>query len=427
MPGLFSCWSNGPLAACFGEHRRRRAKGEKRFVRDVEVVALAAAKFKRALNHNGADARPFHVWIQDQHELNELACVKGHYFVLDMFKGIDVLGTKDEAGVPNWRKVDHFPVYGMAQPTRPALERVVTRLLSEGAKRIISVSMREEPALCVGPEGLVYSPRNPDHVIENLVDTGITAPELERKERALKEELLSKAARNGGRAVCFHAVFPEVDPEEPHHVHVGQDGIHTIREMYEAQMARTPQLHFERVPVTDERAPEEQDFDQLCGILRAAPAEGTAFVLNCQMGRGRTTTAMVVTVMVLVARGMHAPHHSGAKTQADVHPAVERLVAALPDGQAAQHALDAAIDACSRMQNIRDVIWKARSDAEHKHTAAERDFWMKRARDFLERYLYLICFQAYLREEAPLGWRCSFVSWMDSRENLRDIIEEARV
>jgi hypothetical protein len=48
---------------------------------------------------------------------------------------------------------------------------------------------------------------------------------------------------------------------------------------------------------TDESALEEKDFDQLHDTIRKAGPD-TPLIFNCQLGRGRTTTAMVVAQLV---------------------------------------------------------------------------------------------------------------------------------
>lgn len=48
-------------------------------------------------------------------------------------------------------------------------------------------------------------------------------------------------------------------------------------------------VDYVRVPLTDEKAPKEKDFDKLIKRCWSMPP-GAAVVFNCQMGRGRTTT-----------------------------------------------------------------------------------------------------------------------------------------
>ncbi len=51
------------------------------------------------------------------------------------------------------------------------------------------------------------------------------------------------------------------------------------------------------MPIVDEKAPRETDFDAMLDCLRGVPAD-CACVFNCQMGKGRTTTGMIVACLV---------------------------------------------------------------------------------------------------------------------------------
>ncbi len=60
-------------------------------------------------------------------------------------------------------------------------------------------------------------------------------------------------------------------------------------------------VEYLRVPVTDEKAPKTSDF----AILAARawdPPEGAALMYNCQMGRGRTTTGMIIASLIILRR-----------------------------------------------------------------------------------------------------------------------------
>ena len=60
-------------------------------------------------------------------------------------------------------------------------------------------------------------------------------------------------------------------------------------------------IDYLRVPVTDEKAPKEADFALLLQRLWNAP-EDAALVFNCQMGRGRTTTGMIIASLLRLKR-----------------------------------------------------------------------------------------------------------------------------
>lgn len=71
-------------------------------------------------------------------------------------------------------------------------------------------------------------------------------------------------------------------------------------------------IEYVRVPVTDEKAPKDNDVDLLVQrVWRIAQEDETrmsmgqqpsAIVFNCQMGRGRTTTGMIIASMVLLRK-----------------------------------------------------------------------------------------------------------------------------
>ena len=52
-----------------------------------------------------------------------------------------------------------------------------------------------------------------------------------------------------------------------------------------------------RMPIVDEKAPRECDFDNMLSSLRDVGPD-TACVFNCQMGKGRTTLGMVAACLV---------------------------------------------------------------------------------------------------------------------------------
>lgn len=77
--------------------------------------------------------------------------------------------------------------------------------------------------------------------------------------------------------------------------------VQTPLEVYQGLQEEGYPVDYERVPVTDEKSPKERDFDLL--LRRLANAHpSTALVFNCQMGRGRTTTGMVVACLVHLRR-----------------------------------------------------------------------------------------------------------------------------
>lgn len=76
------------------------------------------------------------------------------------------------------------------------------------------------------------------------------------------------------------------------------------------------------MPITDEKAPKDSDFELLIRRLWDVPLNA-AFVFNCQMGRGRTTTGGRATACGSTSPAVHLDvkvgimlHKAGAKQAA---------------------------------------------------------------------------------------------------------------
>jgi hypothetical protein len=148
------------------------------------------------------------------------------------------------------------------------------------------------------------------------------------------------------------------------------------------------------------QAPKDADFDRIISMVQGAPVD-SAFVFNCQMGRGRTTTGMVIASLAILQRagavraaleapaggpvpalpsappwfaaGISRARASQTLSSASEEERVEALRAGhllvvrsilrvLPQGLLAKAMLDAVIDACAAMQNIRAVIAQYRGN-----------------------------------------------------------------
>ena len=123
--------------------------------------------------------------------------------------------------------------------------------------------------------------------------TGITRERVEAMEERLRDEVLAEAGRYDGRVL----VSEELDNGEVVDTWLVVQAVQTPVEVYAAFAAEGYQLSYVRIPITDEKAPKCQDCDAIAGRCVAADSD-TALIFNCQMGRGRTTTAMIVAALV---------------------------------------------------------------------------------------------------------------------------------
>jgi hypothetical protein len=176
--------------------------------------------------------------------------------------------------------------------------------------------------------------------------------------------------------------------------------------------------------------------------------EGAALMFNCQMGRGRTTTGMIIASLVYLRRNHAFPGDALYEPstapewfqQISMAPSTPRaadmlkvghwgvvrsLMRVLECGQMGKSILDAVVDAASAMQNLREAIAGYRSrilseSKEHKRAAITAV-----CLQYLERYYILIAFAGYLVSPkfapgSPL--HASFPEWMKARPELRSIL-----
>ena len=98
------------------------------------------------------------------------------------------------------------------------------------------------------------------------------------------------------------------------------------------------------------------------------------------------------------------------------------------NGMECREALDAIIDRCSALQNIRQAVLQYRKVVNQQHVEPRvRRVALSRGAEYLERYFRLIAFAAYLGSEAFDGFcgqgesRMTFKSWLHQRPEVQAI------
>jgi len=223
-----------------------------------------------------------------------------------------------------------------------------------------------------------------------------------------------------------------------------EEDLVTLSAMYEQFKLLDYDLSYARMPIVDEKAPSEASFDAMVQELRAL-APDTACVFNCQMGKGRTTTGMIVACLMRdivhgQAEGREFPIPTVNRDECDEDEAIEeehrlgnyqvieQLYRYIPEARQGKAHLDHVIDLCGTpkeggtgLQNLRECIqW-----TEEKYNfepKLKKPFWKQMSMNFIERYCYLIVFATYLKERAPRGLDISFILWLDIRAEIREII-----
>ncbi|ETW01657.1 hypothetical protein H310_06280 [Aphanomyces invadans] len=373
---------------------------------------------------------PFSTWLQGHPDLFRLLDTMGgatypsskvlHNNILkfDHFPGLNRLPMVLGPNVPNFRQVGDFPIFGTAQVFQEGIVDVLQHLRSIGHPKAIWINLREEVILYVA--GRPFAVRNQDNVFLNAEYPGIEVNEITAIEATLKKELIEKVSRNNGLFKHLHEPREYVT-EESFDVISPENDIFTLDDAYHAVRRAGFDVRYARIPVSDEIAPEEKDFDDLVRLLgpiftsEVGSQHPTAIICNCQMGRGRTTTMLVCMYMLRAVIAGAVPSHVEPKST--VHfGVIDELVATLDNGQASLDLVNHAVDMADHVQNLRDCIDSCRELTKENGLSVEKqEYFMQRAVNYLERYFYLICFASYILDEQPKKFPTLFVNWMCSR------------
>ncbi|XP_020701616.1 paladin [Dendrobium catenatum] len=349
-------------------------------------------------------------------------------------------------GAPNYRQAGSLPVHGVAIPTINGIRNVLVHIDARQngkQKKVLWHNLREEPVVYINDRPFVL--RDVEKPFSNLEYTGINSVRVEQMESRLKEDILIEAARYGSKILVTDEL-PDgqmVDLWEP----VTRDYVKTPLEVYQELQMEGFLVDYERVPITDEKSPKERDFDDL--VHRISQVENdTEYIFNCQMGRGRTTTGMVIATLVYLNRigasGIPRTHSIGKiyNNGLDVsdnmpnsedaarrgeYPVIRSLIRVLEGGLEGKRQVDKVIDKCDAMQNLREAIGNYRNNILRQPDEKKREASLSFFVEYLERYYFLICFAVYIHTERAVlhaisSERNTFSDWMRARPELYSIL-----
>ena len=81
-----------------------------------------------------------------------------------------------------------------------------------------------------------------------------------------------------------------------------EEDVETPLDVYNSIRKLGFNVDYYRIPITDEQAPIPNVFNEL--IERSLHlSTSTDIIFNCQMGRGRTTTGIIITVLIDMIKG----------------------------------------------------------------------------------------------------------------------------
>uniref|UniRef100_A0A670ZQZ5 Paladin n=1 Tax=Pseudonaja textilis TaxID=8673 RepID=A0A670ZQZ5_PSETE len=357
--------------------------------------------------------------LQANMNLSELTITAEHItkgvrvLVVDERFSPDVLSTIKDMNVANFRRVPKMPVYGMAQPNSKAIGNVLNYLTDAKRKHshILWINLREDIVLEENEQ--TYTLREAGNLEQQITVPVASSEQLEKLESVLKNDLLKSQKRI------------EVYLEQEKQTKMLKSCL-TMQEIFNQHKSNCQGLAYKRIPVPDFCGPREKDFDQMLEAMKGALAEDlhTAFVFNCHSGRGRTTTAMVMAVLILwhfngIPEIMEdeivsVPDAKYTKGEFEV---VMKVLQILPEGHRMKKEVDMALDTVSETMtpmhyHLREIIISTYRQGKTAKEEAEVQTLQLRSLQFLERYIYLILFNAYLHLAKKDSWEKPFSIWM---------------
>merc|ERR1711878_261095 len=390
----------------------------------------------------------------------------------DHFEKIQKLPDKVD-GVPNFRRVPGYKVYCCGQPTIEGFTNALNKACGDiypKTNKIIWLNMRQEPIVYVNGNPICARP--PNKIGEYAELGNVTRDSVKKDEEEFMRVVEGRAKGNDGKLK-----YVDVNKAE-HEVEVKE--LTTLSLVIEGLKEKFPGLVHQRIPVCNSAAPTEADFDTLCKTLEGS-AVNCPVIVNCQVGLSRSTTGCVAACLFREFQ-LAASYEGLVETVPGVNldllkmdnyqmdkdkdtlfcgefEVVKELMAALGDeGVASKRECDKVIDKNgpapkgTGIKQLRENIAESKLSYEIMDDAAQA-FLKTKIMDNIQKYFYLICFTAYLREQSKIakdgvseeekkafsltGGKVStptenlkvvtsFSKWMDDHANLRQICEEGK-
>lgn len=199
-------------------------------------------------------------------------------------------------GAPNFRMAD-MNIFGVAQPTLTGIKTILSLLKCQNnplQQRIpaIWVSAREEPLIYLNRVPFVI--RDSKNPLQNIgTYQGIQTKRLEQMELRLKADVIQELER-WNNLILIHE---ERDDQTIIPVWMAIDHIQTPKEVFETLKEEGFLVEYERLPVSPEQSGGGAFMDEFIRVITRRPNTDN-LIFNCGMGVGRTTLAMTISMIV---------------------------------------------------------------------------------------------------------------------------------
>jgi len=358
------------------------------------------------------------------------------------------------AGVPNWRCVPGYQVYGCGQPTLAGFGEALSVLCGGNkAAPIIWINMRQEPSLYLNGSPVCARPCNK---IGEYAELGnVTAQQLEKDEEELLGVVEERAQEAGGKVNYQDVHKAQLEVECKELISLGT----AIQEL---QKTYTGLRHI-RVPVCNSGSPNPADFDAMIAAMT-----GTKFsapvVVNCQAGLSRATTGQVAACLfremqvgssfsglVNTVPGLNLDLLNMDTYKMDMEKdhlfrgefdVVKQLLSEFPNFSTAKNRADKLIDLCgppktggTGIKQLRENIAESKLSYEIMDDAAQT-FLKAKIQDNITKYFMLIVYSDYIGQagkdvakdtpEEDIKLSKSFAAYMEEHANLETMIQKGK-
>jgi len=350
-----------------------------------------------------------------------MADISAQVAMADHFEKIQKLPEKVE-GVPNFRRVPGYKVYCCGQPTVSGFEAAVNKACGDIYPKdgpIIWINMRQESVVYVN--GDPYCARPPNKIGEYAELGNVTREAVKANEEAFCKTLQGKIEANANKLKYVDITNTEKEVEVKE--------LMTLHDVVEKLKEKFPGVTHHRIPVCNSASPLEADFDTLCSTIEGTPIN-TPVIINCQVGLTRSTTGCVIACLFREFQ-LTGSYEGLVETVPGVNQGVLRmdryvmdpskeplfrgefevikeLIAELKDGEAAKRVCDKIIDkngpakgGGTGIKHLRENIAESKLSYEIMDDAAQI-FLKAKIMDNIQKYFYLVCFTAYMREAMVL-------------------------
>merc|ERR1711908_227944 len=323
-------------------------------------------------------------------------------------------------GAPNFHRIPGYKVYTTGQPTLEGIKNIlekVTGTIYPKDGPIIWLNLRQEPDVYVNGQPICARP--PNKIGEYAELGAVTRDLIKADEAEFFKVVEGRVKENGGKLkyVTITKEEKEVEVKE----------LKTLSEAMEAAKADFPGLVHWRVPVCNSASPLETDFDIICNTL-VGTSINTPVIVTDQVGLSRATTGSVIACLfkefqinasfeglVETVPGVNLDLLKMDKYKMDPakdplfrgeFPVVLALLEKLKGGKEAKNECDKVIDkngtpktGGTGIKQLRENIAESKLSYEIMDDAAQA-FLKTKIMDNIQKYFYIICFAAYIKEAA---------------------------